>query len=214
MVEILVYAFCIMYTPGPSNILGLNAGLNGHINSALCFCLGVACAMLLLFLIFGYTGTWLFDPGYQLLIGSIGSLCIVYLAYKIAWTNIKPADNVDRKEVSECKLSFQSGLVMQLFNPKSFIAILPIVTVQFPAAQISGSSILFWSLLLSGVAFGAPFSYLLLGSRLGKLIHNSGYFRLLNLAMASLLLCVAGDIAYSYVYEMCVTQVICSNFNW
>jgi len=202
MVEIVTYAFGIMYTPGPANLLSLNAGLNGHISSALRFCLGIACAMLLLFLLFGYTGAWLVIPSYQLVISCIGSLYIAYLAYKIARASINPAstESFDRKEAGDNKLNFKSGLIMQLLNPKAFVAILPIATVQFPAAQISGSSILLWSLLLSSLAFGAPSSYLMMGARLGKLIRHPRYFRFLNLSMALLLLYVAGDIAYSHVY--------------
>lgn len=202
MVEIVVYAIGIMYTPGPANLLSLNAGLNGRISSTLRFCLGVACAMLLLFLLFGYTGGWLVSPRYQWLISCAGSLYIAYLACKIAWASIgsSAVEPVVQEGVADSNLSFQTGLFMQLLNPKAFIAILPIVTVQFPAAQISGSSILVWSLLLSCLAFGAPSSYMMMGARLGKLIRHPGYFRLLNLAMASLLLYVAADIAYNHVY--------------
>jgi len=62
MVEIFAYAFGIMYTPGPVNLLSLNAGLNDEVSSALRFCVGVGLAMLLLFLLFGYTGAWLAVP--------------------------------------------------------------------------------------------------------------------------------------------------------
>lgn len=201
MVEILVYAFGIMYTPGPSNLLSLNAGLNGHIRSSLRFCLGVACAMLLLFLLFGYTGAWLINPHYQLWISGAGSFYIAYLAYKIVKSSIKLSEPKSTDQVSaDSRLNFKSGLIMQLLNPKSFIVIFPIVTVQFPASQITGSSIALWALLLSSMAFGAPSSYLWMGVRLGTAIHKSGYFRVLNLLMASLLLYVSGDIAYSHVY--------------
>ncbi|WP_271271105.1 LysE family translocator [Aliamphritea hakodatensis] len=196
MVEILAYAFGIMYTPGPSNLLSMNAGLNGQFRAPLMFCVGVACAMLLLFLLFGYSGAWLVSPGYQLLISCAGSVYIAYLAYKVAGAHIK----LTGSESTAGKLSFRSGLCMQLLNPKSFVAIFPIVTVQFPAAEISGSSIFVWSVLLSVLAFGAPGSYLLMGARLGKLIRKPRTFRLLNICMALLLLYVAGDIAYHHVY--------------
>jgi len=190
-----------MYTPGPSNLLSLNAGLNGHVSSSLRFCLGVACAMLLLFLLFGYTGAWLINPSYQLWISGAGSLYIAYLAYKIVKSSITPTGLESTDQVSsDSRLNFQSGLIMQLLNPKSFIVIFPIVTVQFPAAQISGCAIVLWAILLSGMAFGAPSSYLLMGVRLGKAIHQSGYFRWLNIVMASLLIYVSVDIAYSHVY--------------
>jgi len=200
MVEIFLYAFGIMYTPGPVNLLSLNAGLNGRVHSTTYFCLGVACAMLLLFLLLGYTGSWLISPRYQLLISSAGSGYIVYLAYKVAEGSLKPTTEPVDRTTALSPLNFQTGLIMQLLNPKAFIAILPITTVQFPAAQISGFSILAYSLLLSSLAFGAPGSYLLMGARLGKLIRHPQYFRLLNLFMASLLLYVAGDISYKHIY--------------
>ncbi|OUS28115.1 transporter ['Osedax' symbiont bacterium Rs2_46_30_T18] len=202
MVEILAYALGIMYSPGPLNLLSLNAGLNGQIRSTLRFCIGVGCGMLLLFLLFGYTGAWLVNPRFQLLISTIGSLYIAYLAYKIGWSSIRsaPSGSVEQTDTTIGKLNFKSGFTMQLLNPKSFIVILPIVTVQFPAAQISGGSIILWSLLLSSMAFGAPSSYLLMGARLGKLIRQPRFFRLLNVAMSLLLFYVAADIGYNYVY--------------
>lgn len=196
MVEILAYALGIMYSPGPVNLLSLNAGLNGHTH--LRFGVGVACAMLSLFLLFGFTGAWLVTPRYQLLISLAGSVYIAYLAYKIAHASI---DISARPPSENNTLNFGSGLLMQLLNPKSFIAILPIATVQFPAAKITGVAILFWSVLLATLAFGAPTAYMLMGKHLSRHIKHSGYFRMLNLGMALLLLYVAGDIAYRHVYR-------------
>lgn len=202
MVEILVYAFGIMYTPGPVNLISLNAGLNGHVRSTLNFCMGVACAMFLLFLLFAYTGAWLVKPHYQLWISSAGSLYIAYLAFKIARSSLSSVavDAAEKNDLDAGKLNFKSGLIMQLLNPKSFVAILPIASVQFPEAQISGVGILVWSLLLSCLALGAPSTYLLMGARLGKLITQPSYFRWLNFSMSILLIYVAGDILYGHVY--------------
>ncbi len=100
------------------------------------------------------------------------SFDITYLAYKIARSSQQITDEIsaDKVQPSTRRTGFRSGLMLQLLNPKSFVAILPIVTVQFPAAHISGASILLWSLLLAGLAFGAPGSYLFMGVRLSKLI--------------------------------------------
>lgn len=207
MVEILLYAFGIMYTPGPINLLSLHAGINGEIRTTLRFCLGVGCAMLLLFLLFGYTGSLLITRDSQFIISLCGSVYIVYLALKIVRGSKGISDSLktesieapEEQDVTK-KIGFRSGLILQLLNPKAFVAILPIVSVQFPAAQITGPSILLWSLLLAGLAFGAPGSYLLIGSRLQKLISQPRYFRFLNIAMALLLLYVAIEIIYSQVY--------------
>ena len=197
MVEILLYAFGVMYTPGPANLLSLNAGINGEISTTLRFCMGVACAMLILFLLFGYTGAWLITPDSQLVIGLLGSGYIAYLAYKIARSSQHISDEIsaDKVQPGTRRAGFRSGLMLQLLNPKAFIAILPIVTIQFPAAHISGIAIFFWSLLLAGLAFGAPGSYLFMGVRLSKLISQPRYFRWLNNAMALLLLYVAIELA-------------------
>ncbi|MDI3324521.1 LysE family transporter [Pontibacterium granulatum] len=195
MVEILAYAFGIMYTPGPVNLLSLNTGLNAH--TRLTFCVGVGSAMLLLFLLFGYTGAWLVSPKYQIVIGVLGCIYIAYLAFKVARANVK----VSARSQPETALTFRSGLIMQLLNPKAPIAILPITTVQFPAADISGISILLWSLVLATIAFGAPTAYMLMGRYLSGWISKPSYFRVLNLGMAVLLFYVAGDIAYSHVFK-------------
>lgn len=197
MVEILVYAFGIMYTPGPVNLLSLNAGLNGKVGSSVHFCVGVGVAMFLLFLLFGYSGA-LLPAGYQAVIGLGGSAYILWLAFKIGRSTLRqPCPETDAAApVDNRVFSFRSGLLMQLCNPKAPVAILPIVTVQFPAAGISGPGILLWSLLLGTLAFGAPGSYLLLGARLGRLIQRPGFFRWLNRLMALLLVYVACDIAY------------------
>lgn len=195
MVEILAYAFGIMYTPGPVNLLSLNTGLNAQ--TRLKFCIGVGCAMLLLFVLFGYTGAWLLSPEYQMVISVLGCIYIAYLAFQIARVNVK----VQARSQPAATLTFRTGLLMQLLNPKAPIAILPITTVQFPAAEISGISILFWSLVLATMAFGAPTVYMLMGRYLNGWISKPSYFRMLNLAMAVLLFYVAGDIAYSHVLQ-------------
>ncbi len=197
MVEILAYAFGIMYTPGPVNLLSLNQGLNGQLR--LNFCIGVGCAMLLLFVLFGYTGTLLVSEQYQILISIAGCLYIFYLAYKIARANIMISQDPEEVTKAEDTLTFRSGLLMQLLNPKAPVAILPIATVQFPAAGISGNIIMVWSVILATMAFGAPSVYMLMGKHLSRFITRPQSFRLLNSAMALLLFYVAGDIAWNHV---------------
>lgn len=197
MVEILAFAFGVMYTPGPVNLISLSAGLNGKVRSTLHFCAGVGCAMLLLLLIFGYTCALLINRDYQLIISAFGCLYICYLALQVAISSFK---STQQHTTSDQLLNFKSGFIMQLLNPKALVVILPIVTVQFPALQISGFAIIIWSILLASLAFGAPSSYLLIGSKLGKFIHIPRYFQLFNLCMSLLLFYVAFDIAYNHIF--------------
>ncbi|TBR38459.1 transporter [Marinomonas agarivorans] len=202
--EILAFAFGVMYTPGPANFMSFNAGLHGHIAATLRFCLGVATAMLILFLTFGYGGALLISPNYQVLLSAMGCIYITYLAFRLFKSSIVSrktnANDWHGEPPSHNTISFRSGLLLQLLNPKALVAIIPIVTVQFPAADISGMSIGIWSIGLSVLAFGAPAVYLLMGAKLNTVVNNATVFNIINLAMASLLTYVAVDIAINHVY--------------
>jgi len=206
MVEILLLAFSIMYTPGPVNLLALNTGLNGQVSRSVGFCIGVGCAMGILFMLFGYTGAWLVSPGWQMPLSLLGASYMLWLAWKLASAAWRSGSQVDADDAGKTGLTmrFRSGLMVQLLNPKAPLAVLPIATVLFPAAQIEGSAILIWSLLLGTMAGGAPGSYMLAGARLGSFVRNPQIFRWVNTLMALLLIYVAGDIALQWLPESTV----------
>ena len=191
MLEIFVYAFSIMYSPGPVNLLAFNAGLQGQGKSVIGFVLGVASAMLMMFLLFGYGGSWLLNQTAQRYLALLGGGYMVYLAVKLMRTTINLSMSQDKQK----SLGFKDGLFMQLLNPKGLVATLPICTVQFPAAGVSGIHILLWSCLLSAFALGAPGSYGLLGAQLQHYIRPV-FFRYLNSLMALLLVYVAVVMVY------------------
>lgn len=196
MLAVFAYAIGVMYTPGPVNLLGLNSGINGELRASLGFFVGVGTAMLILLLVFGWIGSaWVRGPG-LVVISTVGSLYILYLAAKIAVTSI-------RLEIAGARaagLSFRDGLVMQLLNPKGIIATLPIAAIQFPAAGVHGASLLAWSSVIAALAIGAPGSYCVVGHLVGRRIANPRVFRYFNIAMALLLVYVAATIAYQHIY--------------
>ncbi|MGR2739314.1 LysE family translocator [Billgrantia sp. Q4P2] len=194
--EIVAYALGVMYTPGPVNLLGLNAGLNGQARTSLGFFVGVGLAMLTLFLLFGWAGAAWVRGNMLAVAGAVGCGYILYLAVKVARSSI------DLGKVREAPrmLQFRDGLIMQLCNPKAMIATLPIATIQFPAAGIHGASLLFWSLGLAVLAFGAPGSYALMGAMLGQRIENPKLLKGFSLAMAAMLVWVAITIGYEHAW--------------
>lgn len=197
MIETFAYAFGVMYTPGPVNLLSLNSGLQGRLRQSLGFFTGVACAMLLLLLVFGLLGSQLVQGPLLSVVGALGCLYILYLA--LALVRAKPSLNAPDAG-NGVTLDFRSGLVMQLLNPKGLVATLPIATIQFPAAGLEGLAILPWVAALTVLAFGAPSVYALLGDAVGRRIANPRYLVWFNRLMASLLLYVAVTIGYQHVY--------------
>lgn len=196
MIEIFAYAIGVMYTPGPVNLLGLHAGLNGRCRASLGFFLGVGLAMLILLLMFGWLGAELVRGDTLVYVSTLGCLYIAYLALKIAYTTV----NLDPERGTVDALGLRTGLMMQLVNPKGIVATLPIATIQFPAAGIGGVALVLWSVVLAAMAVGAPGSYALVGELMGRRIYRPALFRVFNVAMALLLLYVAVSIAYGFVF--------------
>ncbi len=187
MLEILIFAFGIMYSPGPANMLALFAGVNNQGRHAFLFCMGVGVAMLVLFLLVGYLGSHIIPPQYQAGIAILGALYISYLGFKI----MRASFNQNAQQSSPSQLYFKTGFVLQICNPKALIAIIPIVSIQFPRASIEGSQIAFWSLLLALMAWGAPSLYLLAGHKLKRFALNQQIMAWINRFMAMLLWFVA-----------------------
>ncbi|WP_417528088.1 LysE family translocator [Marinomonas shanghaiensis] len=187
MLEILIYAFGVMYSPGPANMLALFAGINGQGWRAFLYCVGVGLAMLILFLLIGYLGGDVIPMEYQSLIALLGGLYIAYLGVKI----LRASFQQNELKAKATMVNFKTGLILQLCNPKALVAIVPIVTIQFSRAQIEGGQIALWSLGLAAMACGAPSTYLLAGSRLKKAAMNPKVMAWVNRIMALLLFYVA-----------------------
>ncbi|PQZ91486.1 MULTISPECIES: LysE family translocator [Pseudomonas] len=178
--DIFLYAFSVMYSPGPVNFIGLNAGLTGQFRRSTGFFIGVGCAMLLLFVLFGYTGEAIISQAALPYISLIGGVYTLYLAWQVfhARTVVDESSSVPART-----LTFWNGLVIQLLNPKGIMAVLPITSVMLPAAHITGVSIAVVSALLALGAFGAPWIYALLGAVLGRRISGAAAFTLFNRCM-------------------------------
>lgn len=171
-----------MYSPGPVNFMGLNSGLIGQLKKTIGFYLGVGFAMLILFVLLGYIGEAVIPHGWIHYIALAGAIYTFYLAIKMIRAN------VETTQQQESHLTFLNGLFIQLLNPKAILVILPVTTIMYPAAKITGIMILIVSLLISLGAVGAPFTYALVGKVLGNKIANPIWFNRLNKLMGILLI--------------------------
>jgi threonine/homoserine/homoserine lactone efflux protein len=179
--DIFLYAFSVMYSPGAVNFMGLNAGLTGQFRRSTGFFIGVGCAMLLLFVLFGYTGEAIISQAALPYISLIGGAYTLYLAYQVFTARTVVDETTATAPVKT--LTFWNGLVIQLLNPKGIMAVLPITSVMLPAAHITGVSIALVSAVLAVGAFGAPWVYSLLGAMLGRRINGSSAFTVFNRCM-------------------------------
>ena len=175
--EIFLYALSVMYSPGPVNTLGLDAGLRGQARRAAGFYAGVGCAMLLMFLALGYAGAAVVSGAWLPWLALLGGGYSLYLGYRIVTA---AAPTAEGQGVPAERLTFTRGLLIQGLNPKGWLAVLPIATVMFPAAQITGAKIALCTLPLALAAGGAPAGYALLGAGLGRYLVRGRGLRWVN----------------------------------
>ncbi|MEL6117618.1 LysE family transporter [Photobacterium sp. SP02] len=196
MLEIWLYAFSIMYSPGPVNLLSFNTGLNNKTNKNTGFFMGVSFAMFILFLSLSFLSHSVVQESVIPYISILGCAYMLFLSWKLFRSGLQP----DTTSAAFSNLRFRDGLMLQLLNPKGLIACLPIVTIQFPALNIVGLKALIISIALSVFAFGAPLSYSLTGKLIGKRVSSTDFFRYFQLFMAFLLAYVAMKMAYTHIY--------------
>ncbi|WP_316896611.1 LysE family translocator [Pseudodesulfovibrio indicus] len=196
MLGIVLYCLGVMYTPGPVNILSLNRGVQSRFATHIPFCMGVGTSLSLWFLVIGYAGSAIMSDSFLPVISALGAAFILYLAYKIVFSSVDGILDGEKQSA----LKFRDGVLMQLLNPKSFLAVLPVTAVQFPAAGVEGIQIAIWSVGLGVLGFGAPLAYTYVGSRLSKYITNTKYLKWFNYLMGATLIYVAWDMAYHHVF--------------
>lgn len=200
--DIFLYAFSVMYSPGPVNLMGLNAGLTGKFRRSSGFYFGVGGAMLLMFVVFGYTGEAIISQAALPYISLLGGVYTLYLAYQVftARTEVEASSSTPSKA-----LTFWNGLVIQLLNPKGIVAVLPITSVMLPAAHITGASIFGVSALLGLGAVGAPWLYALLGALLGQRISGAAAFTWFNRCMGLALAACAYFMFHAFYVHVVAT---------
>ncbi|EOW1328005.1 LysE family translocator [Klebsiella aerogenes] len=195
--EIFLYTLGVMYSPGPVNFMGMNAGLTGQFKRTFGFFIGVGCAMFTLFIILGYAGEAVISHKYLPYISLVGSIYTFYLAFKMLTSNIQI--NSDSQEPDTSKtLTFWNGFLIQALNPKGMLVVLPVTTVMYPAAHITGSMIFLVSILISFGGAGAPGLYSFFGAAIGKKIKNDSWLNLINKTMGIMLAIVAVFMAYDF----------------
>lgn len=196
MLEVFAYGIGVMYSPGPVNMIGFNEGLNGKFKSSIRFFAGVGAAMLILCVLLGYVGQVLVSESYLPFISIIGCSYILYLAFKI----LTAPKSSNTKSVNKVQLRFQDGFIVQVFNPKAMLALVPITTVQLPAAGVTGAAILPVALAIGILAMWAPGSYSYFGDIARHNAHIERYLWLINKITGWLLVIAAIAMFYGNVY--------------
>jgi len=172
------------YTPGPNNVIASYSGFNFGIKKTLPHIFGVALGFtfLIFLLTIGLVNVFKIFPIIQVSLKYLGSIFLVYLAYKIYFSKI------DNGKKNENPVKFIETFLFQFLNPKGVLIGIIIVSTYVENGdnyfKYATQVILFAFLVsLSSITF-----WTFVGKYLRKFATNEKFIKYFNCVMSLLLI--------------------------
>ncbi len=170
------------FTPGPNNAVASYSAFNFGIRKTLPIILGVGFGYttLVILLIFFLISVFQKYPYLQEIIRILGSIFLIYLAYKISFSKGKS------KSSTENPVKFFETYFFQFINPKGVMAAITLISKFVTQENFLNSSIAV-IIVCSVTAFLSITGWALVGKFLRKFATNNEFIKRFNYAMSILL---------------------------
>jgi threonine/homoserine/homoserine lactone efflux protein len=190
LLEMFSFALVMSITPGPVNMIILSSGISHGVKRTIPYVSGatVGFTLLLLFIGCGFLQFINAYPFFLTYLAILGSLYIIYMGYKIAFS--KPELEINKKDAPK----FYEGFLLQWINPKAWIACVSGASI-FSSAE-SYDSFLTFTIIYFIVCYLSLSVWAILGDNVSYLLKDHFRLRLFNFTMGSLLMITAGYLCY------------------
>ena len=184
ILSIALFWFVTAYTPGPNNVVASYSGFNFGIIKTLPHILGVTIGFtsLLLFLSIGLINVFKLFPIIQVVMRYLGTLFLIYLSYKIAFSD---ATNETKKENP---VKFIETFLFQYLNPKGVTVAIIVVSTYVEL----GENYINYATQIVLLAFLFSITSITLWTFVGKFLRkfatNDKFIKYFNYVMSGLLL--------------------------
>ena len=184
ILSIALFWFVAAYTPGPNNVVASYSGFNFGIAKTIPHILGVTLGFtsLVIFLTIGLINVFKLFPVIQIIIRYLGTLFLIYLAYKIA-----SSTNSDETK-KENPVKFIETFFFQYLNPKGVMVAIIVVSTYVEL----GENYINYATQVVLLAFLFSLTSITLWTFIGKFLRkfatNDKFIKYFNYAMSGLLL--------------------------
>ena len=184
ILSISLFWFVAAYTPGPNNVVASYSGFNFGVTKTIPHILGVTLGFtsLVLFLTIGLINIFKLFPIIQTVIRYLGTLFLIYLAYKIAFST---TSNETQKENP---VKFIETFLFQYLNPKGVTVAIIVVSTYVEL----GVNYINYATQIVVLAFLFSITSITLWTFVGKFLRkfatNDKFIKFFNYAMSVLLL--------------------------
>ena len=184
ILSIALFWFVTAYTPGPNNVVASYSGFNFGITKTIPHILGVTLGFtsLVLFLSIGLINIFKLFPTIQIVMKYLGTLFLIYLAYKIAFSE---TTNETKKENP---VKFIETFLFQYLNPKGVTVAIIVVSTYVEL----GENYISYATQIVTLAFLFSITSITLWTFVGKFLRkfatNDKFIKYFNYVMSVLLL--------------------------
>ena len=184
ILSICLFWFVAAYTPGPNNIVASYSGFNFGVKKTIPHILGVALGFtsLVFFLTVGLINVFKLFPLIQVIIKYLGTLFLIYLAYKIAFSK----SSTDTKKENPVK--FIETFMFQYLNPKGVMVAIVVVSTYVDLGENylnHATQVILLALIFSSTSITL---WTFIGKFLRKFATNEKFINIFNYVMSILLL--------------------------
>ena len=177
------------FTPGPNNAVAAYSGFNFGIRKTLPLILGVGFGYTTLIILINFVliSTFKNYPIIQEIIRVLGTVFLIYLAYKISFSKISSDGR------TENPVKFLDKFIFQFINPKGVMAGVTLSSNFVEQGENYLNHSIWVIVVCSVTAFLSITSWTFLGKFLRKFATNNNFIKRFNYAMSLLLIvCIIG----------------------
>ena len=177
------------FTPGPNNAVAAYSGFNFGIRKTLPLILGVGFGYTTLIILINFVliSTFKNYPIIQEIIRVLGTIFLIYLAYKISFSKISSDGR------TENPVKFFDKFIFQFINPKGVMAGITLSSNFVEQGENYLNHSIWVIVVCSVTAFLSITSWTFLGKFLRKFATNNNFIKRFNYAMSLLLIvCIIG----------------------
>jgi len=183
LIPLFLFALVSSATPGPNNVMLMSSGMNFGFSASLPHMSGVIFGFPIMIMLVGLGLMQVFElVPHSLLVLKLISLCyLLYLAWRIATTS-----TLNTGESTGRPLRFVQAALFQWVNPKAWAMALTAISLYTPESRpLSSVFIVALTFVASGIISSSTWT--LLGHELKRFLTDSMKLRIVNIAMAVLL---------------------------
>ncbi|KGY14182.1 amino acid transporter LysE [Vibrio tubiashii] len=184
LVSVALFAISCSVTPGPNNIMVMTSGVNFGFKKTIPLLTGICVGFTIMLLLvgLGFGQFFVIFPQLDVVIKTLGTLYLLYLAWQIAQSG-----QISTGSQQEKPLGFVKGALFQWVNAKAWVVAIGAISAFTTVGEAYTLQNLTIATMFFVVSFPCVGVWLVFGSVLRQYLQNTRSLRVFNLTMSLLL---------------------------